>query len=278
MATVVIDTITDDQGDELDPLGDLQWELGGLPLLVQEQGDEGLDDVAEIEADDSDTAGDGLVAGIQRLASREVTLNLWIEGVDGNHTEFATKLDELRKVVSPLPDRTALRILRWKRQGEPAKRLWVRPAPGKPLEIPGNRARLQFANTGQAPVVVRLEAPDPVVYSDVSHSLTWTVEEAAAHEIKSVVNAGSFCAVQPCAWNLTAPGPCQISHVGFEETIAFPAGPVTVSRTREILSPSGYGVVYGPGSTLFPRWPLLRPGINLIRADKACTFHWRDTW
>lgn len=272
----VVDTITDDQGNDLEPLQDLEWELGGLKLSVSEPGDEGLDDVPELEGDDQDMAGDGSVAGFQRLASREVTLHLWIAGTDGDHDEFVSKLEELREVAAPLPDRTACRLLRWKRIGEPAKRLWVRPARGKALDVPGGRARLQFANTSDEPIVLRLEAPDPVIYSDVLHTLEWTDEEA--HEIKSVVNAGSFTAVQPCAWSLTAPGPTQISHVGFSETLAFPTGPVAVSRSREITTPSSYGVVYGPGSSLFPRWPLLRPGENLMRADRACTFQWRDTW
>lgn len=250
------------------------WELGGLALRVATAGDDGLDDVAELEGEDADGAGDGAIAGDQRLSSRPIDLQLSFEPLTGEvtdemHSTLAAQIDELRKVVSPLPDRSQTRLLRWRRRGEPAKRIAVRPARGKPLTLPGDWRRLTAA---QVTPKLRLEAPDPVILSDEYHTVTFT-----AGETKIIANAGSFCAVLPGSWWLAADGPVVIENLDHGEYVQFPVGPVTVTRSREIVA-SSYGLCYGPASTLFPRWPLLRPGDNTIRASAPCTFNWRDTW
>lgn len=255
------------------------WELGGLRLHIGDAGDEGLDDVAELEGEDEDAAGDGTVAGWQRLASRPITLNPTVNPAaivpapEDPLLAVEQVLDELRKVVSPLPNRRQARLLRWRRGAGPAKRIAVRPAKGQPLQIPGGRSRVSY---GQFGVTLRLEAPDPVILSDHFHTETFT-----AGETKTIVNAGSFTAVRPGAWWLTAPGGVTIENLDFDEYVRFPSGPLTVSRTRDIVSSVedySSGICYGPGDSLFPRWPLLRPGDNTIKASAACTLYWRDTW
>lgn len=265
------------EGD-LEPLSDddeLAWELGGLVLHVEGEGDQGLDDTAELEGEDNDAAGDGSVAGDQRLASRPIELSAAVltpEGFadDGTASAFAANLNEIRKVVSPLPDRTQGRLLRWRRAGEPAKRISVRPAKGKPLTVPGGQSRLAF---DKAEVKLRLEAPDPVILSDEYHYHDFT-----AGETYEVINEGSFTADQPTAWWLTSTGGVTIENLDFDEFVRFPGGPLTVGRNRTCETSTTYGLCFGPSSTLIPRWPLLRPGANSIRASAACRFYWRDTW
>ena len=124
-----------------------------------------------------------------------------------------------------------------------------------------------------ADVVLRVDAPDPVILSDEYHEHTFE-----AGETYTVTNAGSFTATLPGAWWLEAAGPVTIENLDFDEYVRFPVGPVTVSRSREIDADGAYGLCLGPGGTYFPRWPLLRPGDNTIKASAACTFRWRDTW
>lgn len=248
------------------PLGPLEWELGGLALPVCEPGDEGLDDVSELLDDsDADGTGDGSPPGQQVLSPRGITISVELPA-----TDFATHLAELRKVMAPLPDRRATRLLRWRRIGEVAKRIAVQPAVGRALSVPGDRQRIQYEG---GVITLRLTAPDPIILSDELHS-----EPFAAGQTRTIHNAGSLTAVLPSAWSLSAPGAVVLENLDHGEYVRFPKGPVTVARRRAITAPGTYGLCYGPGGTLLPRWPLLRPGNNTIRASAPCTLSWRDTW
>jgi hypothetical protein len=169
---------TDYLEPELDPMAEFQWELGGLRwgdidpetgLCPTTTGDEGLDDVSELLAEDTPLNGDGSVAAFGRLAPRAITLRVGYSGTDEG---LADMLDALRKVISPLPNRRATRLLRWQRLGEPAKRIAVQPAVGKPLTVPGDEARLKYGTAKE--IVIRLTAPDPVILSDVRHDEAFT--------------------------------------------------------------------------------------------------------
>lgn len=264
--------------DGLDPLEMFEWELGGLRFnALHEDGDEGLDDLAETEDDASDAALDGITGGRQRLTARPITINRMYEPGNTGGDELAraealaAELDALRIVMSPLADRSATRLLRWRRRGEVAKRIAVRPATGKPLTVPGDRRKLL---NDKARVVMRLTAPDPVILSDEFHTVTFS-----AGQTREIVNAGTFEAVQPLAWWLSADVPVTIEHLDYpDEWIRFPHAPVTVSRHLEIDAPSSYGLCFGRDSDPFPLAPILRPGINRIRASAPCQFSWRDTW
>jgi hypothetical protein len=274
------DLLIDDQGNELEPLDELEYELGGLRFKIGDAGDEGLDDIPEVEGDDEAGAGDGAHPAYQRLASREIKLTIPIaENGTGDTVEerFAQFLHQLRIVLSPLPDRYATRLLRFRRLGEVAKRIAVRPATGqKPLTVKGAdgtaRARLQFSH---AVAEVYLEAFEPAILSDLLHR-----EELVANTPTEIVNAGSFCSVLPTNWALDYAGtaPLVLEHLDFDEYMRFPAGPLTVSTRLEIEGPGTYGLVYGPGGQVLVDPILLRPGANSIRASQACTFDWRDTW
>ncbi len=257
-------------------LDELEWELGGLPLRIHEDGgDDGLDDVAELEGESEDVMGDGEAAGWARLGPRPITLTVVIDAtptidLTTREAAFAYSLQQIRKVMSPLPNRSETRLLRWRRRGEVAKQIAVRPAVGKPLVVKGDpRGRLQY-DTAQA--VLRLTAPDPVILSDELHEQEFT---SAGTEI--ITNAGSFCAVLPGAWELESDVPVTITNSVYSESVHFPTAPVTVTRAREVVAPT-YGLAYGPAGQIFPRWPLLRPGDNEITASAPCTFRWRDTW
>lgn len=259
----------------LDPLDEFRWELGGLLWdRIGEQGDDGLDDTAELEGDDAESAGDGETPGDQRLSPRTVSFQAWCDGdgtADEAMADLAGKLQALRLVMSPLPDRRASRLFRWRRIGEPAKRLWVRPSEGRALKIPGDRRRLL---DGQAACDLRLVASDPVIVSDEFHTVSFS-----AGQTREIVNAGSFTAVQPIAWWITAPGPVALEHLDFpDEYIRFPTGPVTTTPRLAIDAPGAYGLCNGRSGSDFPQWPLLRHGVNRIKASAPCTFHWRDTW
>jgi len=270
--------VTDTLEGAYTALGELEWDLGGYPLAGDgDLGrgmayDDGLDDVGEVDGDDQDAAGDGSIMAYQRLASRAITLG--VSTATGTDDEaFAEIMADLAQVVNLLPDRTnGTRILRWRRNGEVAKRITYRPARGKPLDIPGDEERILYNSAG---IVVRLEAADPIIVSDTLHSITFT-----AGETLNLVNEGTLTAPLPMAWNLTAPGGVTITHDDYpDETITFPStGSLTVSRTRRITAPGTFGVCHGPDGTLFPRWPLLRPGDNHITASAACTIEWRGTF
>ncbi|HRW40515.1 MAG TPA: hypothetical protein P5193_03115 [Microthrixaceae bacterium] len=266
----------------------LEWELGGRRLKLTERGDEGLDDLAEVENDAEDATGDGEAPGEARLAARPITLYSFVHAPGDYHVStnptgldpsapndpavFSAALDEIRMALGLLPNRAGTRLLRWRRAGEVAKRIAVVPAVGKPLAVPGGQARVAEADPSTE-LTLRLTAPDPVILSDDLHSHTF-----AAGETFTVVNAGTFTAILPCAWSLVSAGPVTIENLDFDEYVRFPAGPVTVSRDRESVATGAYCEYYGPGDAWFPRWPLLRPGDNTIRASAACTLYWRDTW
>ena len=269
--------MTDSYEAGLSELEELTWNLGGVDLDLELDGDEGFDDVGELVGDDHPGALDGTTAGNQTMTSREVSLTCGIayDDDEATHELFSQQLNNYRKVMHPLPDRQATRLLRFRRIGEEGKRLYVRPANGRPLSVPGDEARLKFGLTKA--VVLRLTAPDPIVYSDALHTVTFE-----ADEVIDIVNAGSFTA-RTLVWSIEADGPVTITHEDFEgESITFPStGALTVRRqpgrpTPEIIAPGTYGICHGPAGTLFPRWPLLRPGSNNIRASAACTFSWRD--
>ena len=253
----------------LTPMDEHQWDLGGLLIgdvanwCLAEPGDEGLDDVSEVLAEDVETSGDGSVPAFARLAPRSVTLNL---SYSGTPAQLGAALDDLRKVTSPLPYRAGTRLLRYRRVGEVAKRLSVQPAVGRPLEIPGDRARLLH---GQATVRVRLTAPDPVIRSDVLHNESFT-----AGQTRTIVNAGTFTGVLPCGWRATVAGAATVENLDFSEAVALDRA-MTVYEDRSVST----GLALRPGGLLFPRWPLLRPGDNDIRiSGSTATFSWRDTW
>ena len=267
---------TDYLEPELTAMGEFQWELGGLRygditapdpdlgLCPTVTGDEGLDDVSELLAEDTPLNGDGSVAAFGRLAPRAITLRVGYAGTDEG---LAAALAALRMVISPLPNRRATRWLRWQRVGEPAKRIAVQPAVGKPLTVPGDEARLKYGTAKE--IVIRLTAPDPVILSDVRHD-----EEFTAGETVTCVNAGTFTALHPCGWEATFPGACTIENLDHGEGVSFSAG-ATVSRDRSLTA----GVASRPNGRLLPLWPLLRPGDNDIRVSGgSATFSWRDTW
>jgi len=253
----------------LDPLSEHQWDLGGLligaggALCLGDPGDDGLDDVSEVLAEDVAGGTDGSQPAFARLAPRAITLNVFFSGTPA---ELADAIDAVRKVVSPLPNRAGTRLLRFRRVGEVAKRIAVQPAVGKPLTIPGDRNRLLH---GHAPITIRLTAPDPVIRSDLAH------EEAFTNgQTREIVNAGTLTAVSPTAWRAEIAGACTVSNVDWDEHVAFTAA-ATVREDRSLTT----GMCNGPGGLLLPRWPLLRPGPNDIRiAGSSMTFRWRDTW
>lgn len=259
---------------ELEPMEEFQWELGGFRwgdavdpdtgLCTTKTGDEGLDDVSELLAEDTPLNGDGSVAAFGRLAPRAITLRV---GFTGTNEELAAMLDALRAVISPLPNRRATRWLRWQRIGEPAKRIAVQPAVGKPLTVPGDEARLVYGTAKE--IQIRLTAPDPVILSDVRHDETFT-----AGSTITCVNAGTFTALHPCAWSATFASAVTIENLDYGEGVSFSTG-ATVDRDRSLTA----GICSRPDGRLLPRWPLLRPGDNDIRiTGGSATFSWRDTW
>lgn len=285
--------ITDSYETDLDEIDGLEWWLGSVDvsngmvqLDVTPDGDEGFDDNGDVDSDDHAAPMDGVIPGQQRLGSREVSVTVSISHgppvIDDDnpaHAALANTLHDLRLVTSLLPDRRATRVLRFRRLGEEGKRLYVRPPRGKSLTVPGDDARLKSAHANR--VVVRMEAPEPTIYSDALHSITFN-----AGETLEIPNAGSFTSKAPLIpWTLDAEGTVTLTHEDFdEEIVTFPSsGHLHVSHAPgtqdfEIAGHNTYGICFGPGGRLRPNLPLLRPGVNNITASAACTITWRDTW
>ena len=269
--TEIIDTIE----DGLVPLEEGQVELGGVmlsdyrPILL-----EGLEDISDLDGDDQDLAGDGVYVGFQRLKPLQINATFDLrEGGTGPSPETAAAtaaaLKAMRMALRPLPYSPATRLLRWRLQGEPAKRLRVKGS-GKPFAVSGDQKRRIFDNPE---VTVRLEAPNPVATSDLLHTYEFAADETAV-----IPNAGDYTARYPVAWSLAADTGVTLSHVDFAaEVFSVPAGPVTVNPDLEVIGPGTYGVCYGAGGNWLPNPPLLRPADNHIYASAACTFSWRDT-
>ena len=263
----------------LDDLGGDAVDLTALGITLIE----GLEDVPEIDADDAETAGDSDHLGNQRLTSRELTITVtprptdeddpadWTEEEWADWAQAAA--ETVKAAIAPQPDRSKLRMLRFILPGmAQARRLYYRPAVGRPLRIVTTVESVLFA---RKTLEVRLDCPDPIVVSDEYHSQTFT-----AGQTHTLVNAGTFCGVNPTGWWLEAPGPVRIEHLDWPgESIVLPAGPVTVSRHREVSGPGGRSdVTSGNPANWLPGWPLMRPGENRFKASAACTIFWRDQW
>lgn len=246
---------------------------------------EGLEDIPEGESDSPATGGDGSTPAPQRLLSRALTITMEPHP-DTSFTTAAdwatwanSTVDQIKTAFSPLPDRTNLRRLRFRLPGYPqTRRLSYRPASGqKPVEIVVDQQRVGFA---KPVIVIRIEAPDPIVYSDARHDL-----EIAANTTTTIHNAGTFTAVLPTGWSMAAFGGAAaltVRHLDYPESVRV-AG--AGSGNRIIYASRA---VYGPGPTRLavpadagiavPRWPLLRPGNNRIRTSLPGLFSWRDTY
>lgn len=260
------------------------WDLGGLALGDDSYGvvsDSGLEDI-ETEFEDGDSAGDGSAPGWQRLTSREVTLALHVVPDGASKAERETLIEQALKALSerinPLPARYGgLRMLRWRRAGGPAKRLYYRPANGVALGVLGTEARIKYDN---ADVAVRLHCPDGIRVSDEYEDITFT-----AGQERTVVNNGALAAIGPVAYTVAAASTLRLQNLTYGGDITFPSpgGELTVSRTLEIHGTDAdggrtWGLCTGPGGLPVVEPVVLYPGPNLIKASAACTIRKWDTW
>ncbi len=259
------------------------WVLDGLDLddefgVVYDEGLEGF----EVENEDGDTAADGSAMGWQRLTSRHVTLGISVAPEGASDAERATAidaaLDTLEQRVNPLPNRNSgLRMLRYRRSGGPAKRLYYRAANGQALSIVGDEARIKF---NRADVVIRLDCPDGIRVSDEYEDITFT-----AGQTRTVTNAGTLAAVGPVGYTLTASSTLRLQNLTYGGDITFqsPGGALTVSRTYEIHGTATgggrtWGLCTGTGGRPVVDPVVLYPGDNSIKASAACTLRKWDTW
>lgn len=261
------------------------YELGGLRL--RGAGDAGLDDLGENEGQEDEAAGDGRSPLELAMSPRAIELTVSVvakpdpaisDPSDEDVAEaFAASLHEIKKVMALLPHRQGERLLRWRRLGEPARRLMVQPALGRSLQLIGNidgaEGKVDRQVLWNMVAKLRLTAADPIITSDLHHGAVFT-----AGQTQTIHNAGVLAAVQPTNWWLEAPAGTVIENLDTGEYVNFPAGPVTVGRDRLISGPDGtYGQCSGRAGAFFPQWPVLYPGDNHIKATKACTLYWRDT-
>lgn len=242
---------------------------------------EGLEDIVELTGDAPATAGDGAHPAAQRLLTRHLTITIdphpsaTPADLDGWAAWANSVVDQAKIAVSPLPNREALRLLRFRLPGYPeARRLSYRPASGRrAIEIATTRERVTFARPA---IVMNLEAPNPVIVSDFRHDLT-----LAANETATITNAGTHTAVLPTAWGATANGPLTVRHLDYSESVRVAgsgAGTRTILTSRAVSGPGTRLALSADPGVAVPRWPLLRPGDNRIQVSAACTFRWRDTF
>lgn len=269
---------------------DAAWILGGLNLRPSDGsigivGDEGLEGI-ETDTQDGDHAGDGSAPGIQKLSPRAVTLTISLGSNDPDET--AGFMAALEQVVQPLPDRIGgFRMLRFRRNGQAARRVYYRPANGQALAVAGDEARIKF-NIARG-VVVRLECPDGIIVSDEYEDITLPANTPTDVEMN-----GTLTAVLPLAYTLSAAGGLTLEHLGTtvgevttlypHEVITYPSsGALTVGRRMEARGIDSHGnatyaLAHGPDGSQFPDPPLLRPGVNSLRSSRTCTLRKWDTW
>lgn len=269
----------------LDPLPTgIAWELDGLPLAEDSYGvvyDEGLEGF-ETDQEDGDAATDGSVMGWQRLTSRAVTIGLHVVPDEATKAEreaaIDAALDNLELRLNPLPNRNGgLRMLRWRRAGGPAKRLYYRAANGQALTVLGDEARIKYDN---ANIVFRLDCPDGIRVSDEYEDIVFE-----AGETKPITNNGTLAAIGPVAYTVTADTTLRLQNLTYGGDITFPSpgGALTISRTYEISGTATgghptWGLCTGPGGLPVTDPIVLYPGTNSIKAHAACTIRKWDTW
>lgn len=273
-------------------LNELEWELDGT--LLQDQyasmaTDSGLDDAADTETDSADLYGDGMLATKVRLTQRAVTLELDFETLSAAARK--TKLDAVRTAMAPSADRRTPKVLRWRRQGEVTKRIYVLPAPGKPIEVAGDLDNVVH-NRPQG-VKLHMVAYDPVIYSDAATTTSYTVTGGVAVG-HSITNDGTLPADSAGAWSATitaATGGCSyptITGTGGEMVQALAildAGDVLTIDTDRSCRINGvlFSKLRGSNGAPVAGWPILRPGTQTITfsgslGDYTATFTHRSTW
>lgn len=271
-------------------LEEVSWEIDGVDITDYVVADDGLDDMATTDSTSSPRTDDGTYAGRLHLGERAVTLELDLAAADAD--ALAVLKDSLRAALAPPVDRWTPKVLRWRRDGEVAKRLWYRPD-GKPLAMPGNVANLVHLRPTARLAVV---AHDPVVYADEVTETEFTVE-AGGYDEQTVDNMGTLAALSPGAWSLTitaGTGGCvrpyivHGDHPG--ERVQFlnsmTSGQVlTVASTRVSTLGSSQlsSSIRGANNAPVPGWPILRPGEQPIRVGcrsgaLTATLSYRSTW
>lgn len=242
---------------------------------------EGLEDIVETTGDAPPTGMDGSHPSPQRLMSRKLTItmdplpNVQPGTIEGWSTWVNNTVDLIKTAFTPLPDRGASRLLRFRLPGYPqARRLTYRPVTGqRPIEIVTSRERVTFARPS---IIIRIEALDPVIYSDLRHDLT-----ISANQTATVRNAGTFTAVLPTAWEVTSTSAITVRHLNSGESVRVAgsgSGTRRIRTTRAVSGPGTRLALSGTAGLAVPRWPLLRPGNNSIQPSARCTFSWRDTF
>ncbi len=228
----------------------------------------------------------GAIPGASFMSKRVINLNLNIDGT--SDADFATRLDEVLTAFGPQID-TELPFI-FEHPGQNVRRVVCRPAMVNSAEV--RQAKYQGL---QADVSIRLDASDPVVYSDIEGSEDVSVFVSAAglsYPVTypkiygsggsgggvTVTNDGDFLTwpimtiFGPSSGTLTDP---RLENVTTGKTIALTAsggasvtvGQQLIVKTHPLMRSINFSTGasrYGKLSTASEFWPL-EPGDNEIR-------------
>jgi hypothetical protein len=143
---------------------------------------EGLDDMPELRADDSDRMDDhGSIAGLDLLPARTITATLDVYDSAG-HAAIMARYRTLARAMAP--SRIELPLV-FQRPGEVKKQVFVRP---RRRSLPST---YDVAH-GLAKGSLAWYAPDPRIYSLIEHSQVITIAAGATSASASISNVGDF--------------------------------------------------------------------------------------
>lgn len=263
----------------------------GDPYMVREI--VGWEQGATFDVGSSPRSSDGQAPRAARARDRQVTITFGLR----RGGSVAEAVQALRVATSPPTDRTSRRLIRVRTRGVVRRALYM-PA-SQPLTMPGDEADLAHDHVDGT---VTLWLPDPVLYSDETTPVAFSVASPAAPSTQTVTNAGSLAAVgagQPTLgpWSLTlvaGGGGCanpwlgHVQHPGERWVLAeslgsgatITVGPDRVTRRNGTLRT---GPVRGPSGCPVAVWPVLRPGAQQLRmgcssGGFSATLLYRSTW
>lgn len=266
----------------------------------------GFDDLGVTLGDTAIPRGDGDVPGLARVQSRDIVLSLRVKGEarsDGLAQRVLDVFEAFRRVSDPIP-------IYLKDPGFAEVYVNARPI-GR---VMGRKATTTFGST---PVVIRLKAADPRIYSTAQYTEQTPIYNPSGGGLdynvdygKEFVGAGTGIKVISNGGNANAYplvrfyGPDTGTVTGvtltnnttgqvFESTADILAGQILTADMRRLVAvePTEVPYINLDGSNRYGDWQLPRepfyiaPGDNLVQfeitgtsSDALCVINHRDTW
>lgn len=236
-----------------------QWELDGLLMgpgtLLPVSAVNGLG-VPDPKVHDRDAViDDGFLAGDERMGSREVVMEIGVDG-DIDQAAYGTLLDSLGAAFVPRSTDVVLRYQRFNR----IRRMYVRP---RGLVLPWDDDFI----LGAAKATGRLLLPDPVVYDDEVTTVALPVGTTV------VTNAGNWAVWPTITTTSGAAITITNSTTGLHITLGARSGSTVIDFKRRTAIAGVTDVYSAVGVN--PQWWKLQPGNNSIAVTAAASISYR---